>query len=126
MKSLMHWLLRAVLAGIFIYHGLIKFPVAAGMAAGMGMPLFIVYVLALAETIGGVLILIGGLKITGAEMATRVAAAIFAVVMVGAISLVHWPQWSFVATPAKPMGGMEFQTLVLVVSVYFLVKGNEV
>ncbi len=126
MKEKVSWLLRIVLAAIFLYHGLTKFPVAAQMASMMAMPIIMIYMLAAMETLGGILILVGGLKINKAELATKVAAAIFAVVMLGAIMLVHWPQWSFMPTAAKPMGGMEFQVLILAVSAYFLVKGNEV
>lgn len=118
-----HWLVRATLAGIFLYHGIGKFPVAQGMAEMMGMPLFMIYMLAIMETMGGLLILWGGF---GPDWATRVAGGIFAMVMLGAIVLVHWPQWGFVATEAKSMGGMEFQTFVLVSGLYLVTHGNRV
>jgi len=118
-----HWLLRAALAGIFIYHGLSKFPMAQGMASMMGMPVFMVYLLGTMEIVGGLLILWGGF---GPDWATRVAGGIFSVVMLGAIVMVHWPQWGFPATEAKPMGGMEFQTFVLVSSLTLFVKGKTV
>lgn len=118
-----HWLVRLSLAGIFLFHGITKFPMAQGMAEMMGMPVIMVYMLAMMETVGGVLILWGGF---GPDWATRVAGAIFAVVMIGAVMMVHWPQWSFVASESKPMGGMEMQLFLLVSSLYLLTHGNRV
>ena len=44
--------------------------------------------------------------------------------MLGAIAMVHWPRWSFVASDTHPMGGMEFQVTLVLVSLYLLIKGN--
>lgn len=118
-----HWLLRLSLAGIFLYHGLTKFPTAQGMADMMGMPVAMVYMLAMMETVGGLLILYGGF---GPDWATRVAGGIFAMVMLGAIFMVHWPQWSFVPSETKPMGGMEMQTFIMMTSLYLVSHGNRV
>ena len=119
-----HWLVRLSLAGTFLYHGLTKFPMAQGMADMMGMPLFMVYLLALMETAGGLLILWGGI---GPDWATRVAGAIFIVVMLGAIYMVHLPNgWNSVNMDMGNMGkGMEFQVLVLTASLYFLTHGKK-
>lgn len=43
--------------------------------------------------------------------------------MLGAIVMVHAPQWSFAPTEAKPMGGMEFQVAMFSLAIYFLVTG---
>jgi putative oxidoreductase len=125
MKANVHWLLRIVLAAVFLYHGFTKFPAAAMMAQGMGMPITMVYLLGTMEALGGVLILLGGLKLGFSDISNKIACIIFAVVMIGAIYLVHWPRWSFVATAQKPMGGMEFQVLIIAVSVYLFLKGGE-
>ena len=117
-----HWPIRATLAGIFIYHGLIKFPMAGMMAEQMGMPVFVVYLLATAETLGGIFIVAGALF---NELLTRIAGGIFAVVMLGAVMMVHWPRWSFIASDSHPMGGMEFQVLVMFVGLLFLSSGNK-
>lgn len=125
LKANAHWLLRAVLAAVFLYHGLTKFPAAAMMAKGMGMPIAMIYMLGMMEAVGGILILLGGLKQSWSALATKIATVIFAIVMIGAIAMVHWPQWSFVATPEKPMGGMEFQVTLLALSVYLFLKAEE-
>jgi putative oxidoreductase len=47
-------------------------------------------------------------------------------VMLGAIAMVHWGQWSFVANDVYPMGGSEFQVTLILVSLYLVLKGNRV
>ena len=56
---------------------------------------------------------------------TRLAALATIPVLIGAIVLVHWGQWSFVATETHPMGGMEFQVVLLLMALYFVIRGNE-
>ncbi len=120
-----HWLVRLSLAVTFLYHGMMKFPMADMMADGMGMPIIIVYVLAIMEVVGGLLILWGGF---GPEIATRTAGAIFSIVMLGAIFMVHLPNgWSFMSgygEGTNNMGGMEFQVLILATGLTYLIKGN--
>ncbi len=120
-----HWLVRFSLAITFLYHGYAKFPMAEGMATMMGMPVFLVYVLALMELAGGLLILWGGM---GPDWATRAAGAIFAIIMLGAISMVHAQNgWNFMSgwgEGTNNSGGMEFQTLILVTGLYYLTNGN--
>jgi putative oxidoreductase len=120
--NLVHWLPRVALAGIFIPHGISKFTQGQAMADGMGMPVIMIYMIGLMELTGGVCMIVGAL---GRDMLTRLAGLLIAVVMLGATFMVHFPQWNFVASEAKPMGGMEFQVLTLTVAVYFLVKGND-
>ena len=45
-------------------------------------------------------------------------------VLLGAIVMVHGPRWSFVPTEAFPMGGMEFQVVLLLLASWFLIVGN--
>ena len=116
-----HWLVRLSLAATFIYHSIPKF-----MNPGiMDMPAILVIMVALAELVGALLLLWGGF---GPDWATRVAGAFFAIVMLGAIGLVHWANgWNSINLGMGNMGkGMEFQVLILAVSLYLLVKGNSV
>jgi putative oxidoreductase len=39
--------------------------------------------------------------------------------------MVHWGQWSFVASDSHPMGGMELQVVLLLIGLYFLIRGND-
>jgi putative oxidoreductase len=42
----------------------------------------------------------------------------------GGISLVHWGRWNFVPSETFPMGASEFQVSLLLISLYFVLKGN--
>lgn len=123
LSGMAHWLPRLSLAAIFLFHGLGKFPAAQGMANMMGMPVALVYLLALMEVAGGVLILWGG---AGPDWATRIAGLIFSVVMLGAIFMVHLPHgWNSINMGGGNEGkGMEFQVLILAVSLMYAFKGK--
>lgn len=116
-----HWLLRAALASVFLYHGITKFPQLQQLAQMMSMPVSLILLLAVMETLGGSLVLFGGFL---GDRATRLGALLLVPVMVGAITKVHWGQWSFVATESHPMGGMEFQVTLLLTALFLLVRGN--
>jgi putative oxidoreductase len=110
-----HWLPRLAFAGIFLYMGINKLAGPAGFAEMMGLPVFVAWLVALGETAAGALILLGG---AGQDGATRLAGLIVAPIMVGAIAMVHWPNWHFMD------GGAMFQTLILAISLYWVVRGN--
>jgi len=118
-----HWAPRVGLASVFIYHGTTKFPVAQSMADMMGMPLTLIYVLATMEVMGALLVLVGGF---GPDLLTRLGAIMLMPVMLGAVVMVHWGRWSFVATDTHPMGGMEFQVTMLLILSYLFIRGNSV
>ena len=117
LKSLsphVHWGLRASLAATFGYHGLTKFPIEGPM---MGMPVAMIWILALAEIAAAVMLIAGAF---GKEILTRIGALIVIVVMVGAIAMVHAKNGFNVMD-----GGMEFQILMLVTGLYLAAKGND-
>ncbi|RKY30404.1 MAG: hypothetical protein DRP74_07080 [Candidatus Omnitrophota bacterium] len=117
-----YWLLRLVLISVFLYHGLTKFSKVQDLAKMMNMSTTAVITLALVEAIGAIFIFLGGfLK----DWVTRLGALLLIPVMVGAIFMVHWGQWSFAPTEQYPMGGMEFQVMLLAVLLYVLAKGNK-
>ncbi len=118
-----HWFLRLALASVFLYHGLTKFPVLQPMADMLQMPVVMIVLVALAETAGGALVLLGGFL---NDWMTRLGALVLVPVMLGAIFMVHWGQWHFKATETHPMGGMQFQVTLLLVALYLLVRGNNV
>ena len=117
-----HWLLRIGFASVFLFHGIGKFAAPAQFAEMMQLPLLVVLLVALAEVGGGLAVLAGGALSKG--WLTRLGGFVTVPVMIGAIAMVHWGQWSFVATDSHPMGGMEFQVVLLLMGLYYLVHGN--
>ena len=109
-----HWGLRLSLAATFIYHGAGKFPIEGPM---MGMPVAVVWLLALGEVAAGVMLIAGAF---GKEMLTRLGGLIVIVVMVGAIAMVHAENGFSVTND-----GYEFQLLMLVRGLYLVAKGND-
>ena len=112
-----HWALRLSLAATFLYHGITKFPVPA-FSEAMGMPIPMVWAVALAEIAAGASLIIGAF---GKEALTRLGGLIVIVIMMGAIGMVHFKNgWNAMNS------GMEFQVLMLSVGLYFAARGNEV
>ena len=116
-----HWFLRAALASVFIYHGVGKLVDVSGFAAMMDLPVVVAWLVTLAEVGGAVGIIVGAF---GRDLLTRISAAVIIPVMLGAIVLVHGGRWSFTPSETHPMGGMEFQVVLILIAAYFVVKGN--
>ena len=116
-----HWLLRVGLASVFLYHGLGKLPSIGGFAETMSLPYAVAALVTFAEIAAGIGILVGGF---GRELITRLASIAMIPVLIGAIVLVHGPRWSFTPAEGFPMGGMEFQVVLLLGAIYFLIVGN--
>jgi len=121
LKPHAHWLLRLSLASVFIFHGLGKAGNLEGMAQMMGMPVAALAMVTFAELAGGIGIIVGAFK---SDLITRLSGLAIAPVMLGAIFMVHWGRWSFSPAEGFPMGGMEFQVVLLLIAVYFLISGN--
>jgi putative oxidoreductase len=118
-----HWALRLAILSVFLYHGLDKFGNLGGFAEMAGMPVAVAFLVALAEAGGAVLVFVGGfLK----DWMTRLGAMAIIPVMLGAIFMVHWGQWHFMATESHPMGGMQFQVTLLAIVVYLALEGKGV
>lgn len=117
-----HWLPRLSLAAIFIYHGFPKIAMSGDVAAMMGMPAFVVLMLGAVEVGGALLLLWGG---AGPDWATRLAGLLFTSVMIGAIVMVHAQfGWSSINMGDNGGRGMEFQVLIIAVSLLYSFKGN--
>jgi len=119
-----HWFLRLAIGSVFLYHGLTKFLHLSEIAGMMQMPVPMVFMLALVETVGALLVLIGGFS---KGWITRLGAIILMPSILGAIILVHWPVWNnFTRTESHPMGGMEFPVTLLFILIYLFIKGNAI
>lgn len=120
-----HWLLRISVVSVFLYHGILKFSNLQGFATMLPVSYTELVFIALAE-VGSVLIIFGGFRNDVlSDLATRIGAAFNIPIMIGAIGLVHWGRWNFVATDTHPMGGMEFQVTLALLMLYLVVTGNK-
>ena len=120
-----HWFLRIALASVFVYHGLLKFMNLEGFAQMLPISYLEVVLVATAETVGGLLVLAGGLGQSKVfDLATRIGAALNIPVIVGAISMIHWGRWNFVPSETHPMGGFEFQAVLLLIMLFLVFTGN--
>jgi len=116
-----HWLLRLGILSVFLYHGLDKLGNLGGFAEMAQMPVAVALLVALAEAGGAILVFLGGFM---KDWMTRIGALAILPVMLGAIFMVHWGQWHFMATETHPMGGMQFQVVLALVLLYLAIRGN--
>lgn len=121
LKPHAHWLLRVGLASVFLFHGVGKFLDLGAFSQMTGLPMVVALLVAIAEVLGGAGAIAG---VFTRDIVTRLAGLAIAPVMLGAILMVHWPRWNFMATEDAPAGGMEFQVVLLLIALYFLVVGN--
>ncbi len=121
LKPHAHWLLRIGLAGVFLFHGIGKVMDLGGFSQMMGLSTPVAALVTLAEVAGGVGIIVGAFT---NDLVTRLAGLALAPVMLGAIFMVHWGRWNFMPAEGFPAGGMEFQVVLLLTALYFLVMGN--
>ncbi len=120
-----HWLLRISVVSVFLYHGILKFSNLEGFATMLPVSYTEIVFIALAE-VGSVLVILGGFRNNVlSDLATRIGAAFNIPIMIGAIGLIHWGRWNFVATDTHPMGGMEFQVTLALLMLYLVITGNK-
>ena len=112
----LHWLFRITLAITFIVHGYPKILDCSGLISlfdSKGIPSFLAYLIGPFEVIGGLLLLYGIFK----DWATRAGSILLAIIMLGAISVVHIKDgWN----------ANEWQLLILAVCILYAVKGNSI
>ncbi len=89
----------------------------------MGLSTPVAALVTLAEVAGGVGIIVGAFT---NDLITRLAGLAMVPVLLGAIFMVHGPRWNFVPAEGYPMGGMEFQVVLLLTALFFFVTGNGV
>jgi putative oxidoreductase len=122
-----HWFIRLTISSVFIFHGVLKFMDLEGFSQMLNLSVPVMTMVALAEVLGGGLILLGGLsRDQKSDLMTRVGALVCIPVLLGAIALYHWGRWNFVPADGFPMGGMEFQVTLLLICIYLLLKGNNI
>ena len=121
LKPHAHWLLRIGFAGVFLFHGIGKVMMFGGFSQMMGLPTPVAALVTLAEVAAGVGIIVGAFT---NDLITRLAGLAVVPVLLGAIFMVHWGRWNFTPAEGFPMGGMEFQVVLLLMALFFLGMGN--
>jgi len=111
LHDITHWGIRASIGAIFIVHSLKKFdPSWQEWLISIGIPPEMQLPIALAEFIGGILLVVGVL--------TRVTGSIFALILLGAIVHIRWENGFFVS-----QGGWEWDLVMLAVVLTIIAAG---
>ena len=111
LHDITHWGISASIGAIFIVHSLKKFdPSWQEWLMSIGIPPEMQLPIALAEFIGGILLIVGVL--------TRVTGSIFAVILLGAIFHIRWENGFFVS-----QGGWEGDLVMLAAVLAIIVAG---
>ncbi len=118
-------LIRLPFAATFLYHGTGKLLTPAASAESLGIPLAVTLLVGVAEVLAGLGAALSGLEVfPRRELVARLSGLAAAPALVGAIVMVHWPRWSFTPSPSHPIGGMEFQLLLLGVALTLVLSGR--
>jgi len=105
------WGLRATIGAIFVVHGSGKFgPGFVGFLTGLGLPAELQIPIALAETIAGILLIIGVL--------TRISSSLLSIISLGAIFYVKGAS-IFIGD-----GAYEYDLLLLSANLVIIVAGS--
>lgn len=111
-------ILRITLGSIFFIHGVVKFQGGientAGWFESLGLPGVTAYGVALLEIIGGILLIIG--------LATRLVAALFALLMIGATVKV---KLAIGLLGNGQMAGYELDLAFLAIAVFLVFNGSK-
>ena len=111
LHDITHLGIRASIGAIFIVHSLKKFdPSWQEWLLSMGLPPELQIPIALAELVGGILLIIGVL--------TRIAGSVFAVILLGAIFHIRWENGFFISK-----GGWEWDLVMLAAVLAIIVVG---
>ena len=116
LHDITHWGIRASIGAIFIVHSLKKFdPSWQEWLISIGIPPEMQLPIALAEFIGGVLLVAGVL--------TRITGAIFAVILLGAIFHIRWENGFFVSQRVDGGGEWEWDVVMLAAVLAIIAAG---
>ena len=111
LHDITYWGIRASIGAIFIVHSLKKFdPGWQEWLISIGIPPEMQLPIALAEFIGGVLLIAGVL--------TRITGVVFSVILLGAIFHIRWENGFFVSK-----GGWEWDLVMLAAMLAVIVTG---
>ncbi|KAF6244182.1 DoxX family protein [Nitrosopumilus sp. b2] len=111
LHDITHWGISASIGAIFLVHSIKKFdPSWQEWLSSIGMPPEMQLPIALAEFIGGILLIAGVL--------TRITGAVFAIILLGAIFHIRWESGFFVS-----QGGWEWDLVMLAAVLAIIAAG---
>ena len=115
------WLLRLGLGISFIFHGYGKFPLPPQKLIDyFGFSETLASFVAISELTAGILLILGGfIKSHLGELTTRFGAILIVIIMTVALSLAH-RDWFI-----TPKLFMSEQIFLLLIGLYFLIRGNK-
>lgn len=116
-----HFPLRLALVAVFSYKFVTKFQDLGAFADMTGLPVFASFLVALAEV--GIVTgaIVGAIdQFPWADAATRIAGGLVIITMLGAIGIMHWPNWAFMDN------GMEYQVTMMLIGLYLVLRGNRI
>lgn len=106
-----YWGIRASIGVIFIVYGLQKFdPVWKNHLIGFGLPPELQIPIALAETIGGIFLIVGFM--------TRITGVIFSIILLDAIFHIRWENGFLIS-----QGGWDYDLALLAMTLFVIVNG---
>ena len=109
--NITHWGIRAALGVTFLVHSIKKFdPSWQGWLVDVGVPPELQIPIALAEFIGGILLIVGVL--------TRITGVIFSIILLGAIFHIRGIEEFFISK-----GGFEWDLIMLAVALTIIAAG---
>ncbi|NND86831.1 MAG: DoxX family protein [Nitrosopumilus sp.] len=111
-QELTYWGIRASVGTIFIVYGLQKFdPIWRDHLIGFGLPPELQIPIALAETIGGIFLIVGFM--------TRIAGVMFSIILLDAIFHIRWENGFFIA-----QGGWDYDLALLAMILFIIATGT--
>lgn len=112
LHEITYWGIRASVGVIFIAYGLQKFdPIWREHLIGFGLPSELQIPIALAETIGGIFLIVGILS--------RITGVIFSIILVDAIFHIRWNNGFFIAK-----GGWDYDLALIAMTLFIVVMGS--
>ncbi len=117
-----HWLLRIALGAVFMIHGFGNFMNLAAFAATVHVPIALAWILVLAEIGGGVLVLTGGFM---EDWMTRMGALMLLPVLLIVMFMMYGSDMGLAVSGVHVAGGMEYLLVLILLSLYMLLKGNK-
>ena len=131
--NIAHWILRLGLGISFFLHGFGKLPISPGFVQWLGSkgvfaPEVFAPLLAWGEILAGLGIIVGGILVSTNSLGniiTRISGGAVGVIMLSAIFIAHSDWALFVGERGQVLFASE-QIFLLLLGLYFAIRGNEV